>query len=116
MDETKLLQLIAKACDDRKAEDIVILDMQQLSPLTDYYVVCHGNNERQVQSIARAVKATVDEHNITIEQMEGFERGRWILLDVGPVVCHIFHKDERSHYNLERLWGDASIIPFEDIS
>lgn len=116
MDETKLVKLIVQSCDDRKAEDIVILDMEELSPLTDYYLICHGNSERQVQSIARAVKDTVDEYNIHIERMEGFENGRWILLDVGSVVCHIFHKEEREHYNLERLWGDATIIPFEDIS
>src|SRR5699024_4856398 len=107
---------IAHACDDRKAEDIVILDMKELSSLADYYLVCHGNNERQVQSIARAIKHLVDEENINIERIEGLENGRWVLLDAGSIICHVFHKDERLHYNLERLWGDALIIPFEDIS
>src|SRR5690625_6039970 len=102
MDETKLLQTIANACDDRKAEDIIFLDMKELSPLIDYYLICHGNNERQVQSIAKSIKDSLDENDFHIERIEGFENGRWILLDAGIVVCHIFHKDERDHYNLER--------------
>lgn len=116
MDENKLLQTIANACDDRKAENIIALDMRELSPLTDYILICHGNNERQVQTIARSIKDALDDQNIHIEKIEGFENGRWVLLDVGPVVCHVFHKDEREHYNLERLWGDASVLQFEEIS
>lgn len=116
MNDTKLLQMIANACDERKAENIIVLDLHQLSPLTDYYLICHGNNERQVQSIARSIKDLLNEQEIHIEKIEGFESGRWILLDAGSVVCHIFHKEERDHYNLERLWGDASVIPFEEIS
>lgn len=116
MNDTELLQMIANVCDESKAEDIIVLDMDQLSPLTDYYLICHGNNERQVQSIARSVKDSLHEHDIHIERIEGFENGRWVLLDASSVVCHIFHKEERAHYNLERLWGDASVIPFEEIS
>lgn len=115
MDENKLLQTLATACDDRKAEDIIVLDMQQLSPITDYYLICHGNNERQVQSIAKSVKDALDKEDIHIERVEGLENGRWVLVDVGSIICHVFHKEERSYYNLERLWGDASVIPFEEI-
>lgn len=116
MDEQKVLKIIADACDDRKAENIIALDMRQLSPLADYYLICHGNNERQVQSIARAIKQSIEEENIYIKRIEGLENGRWILIDIGYIICHIFHQEEREHYNLERLWGDASVLSFEDIS
>lgn len=116
MDENEHLKIIANACDERKAENIIALDMKNVSLLVDYYLICHGNNERQVQSIARSIQHSLEEKDIHIERIEGLESGRWILLDIGHIVCHVFHKDERHHYNLERLWGDASIIPLEGIS
>ena len=75
--------------------------MQGISDMTDYFVVCHGNNERQVQSIARAVK--VHENNIEVKRMEGYQSARWVLIDLADVVVHIFHKDERNYYNIETL-------------
>ncbi len=84
--------------------------MQEVSLVADYFLICHGNNERQVQAIARAIKETMEEMDMTIKRMEGFEQARWILVDLDDVVCHVFHKDERLYYNLERLWGDAERI------
>ncbi|MFD1850215.1 ribosome silencing factor [Oceanobacillus bengalensis] len=113
MENKEILQQIATACDDKRAEDIVALDMQQVSLIADYFVICHGNNERQVQSIARGIKEKMQEQDIDVKRMEGFEQARWILVDVGGIVCHIFHKDERNYYNLERLWGDANRVPLQ---
>src|SRR5699024_5807773 len=74
-------------------------------------IFCEGNTERQVQAIARSIKDVVEEKGLaSVKRMEGFEQARWILVDIGDIVCHIFHKDERSHYNLERLWGDAQQV------
>lgn len=106
----KLLETVVEACEDRKAEDCTVLNMQNLTPLADYYVICQGSNERQVQAIARSVKDALEEEGINIERMEGFEQARWILLDAGGIVCHIFHEEERGYYNLERLWGDADEV------
>lgn len=113
MENKEIVQLIAEACDDKRAEDIIAMDMQQVSLIADYFVICHGNNERQVQSIAREIKDRMDENDISVKRMEGFEQARWVLVDCGDVVCHIFHKDERNYYNLERLWGDANRIPLQ---
>jgi len=113
MENKEIVQLIAEACDDKRAEDIIALDMKQVSLIADYFIICHGNNERQVQSIAREIKDRMDENNISIKRMEGFEQARWVLVDSGDIVCHIFHKDERNYYNLERLWGDATRIPLQ---
>ncbi|GGJ83582.1 ribosomal silencing factor RsfS [Lentibacillus kapialis] len=113
MDSKERVQLIAKACDDKRADDIVALDMQEVSLVADYFLICHGSNERQVQAIARAIKESMDEADIHVKRMEGFEQARWILVDLDDVVCHIFHKDERNYYNLERLWGDATKVELQ---
>ncbi|MBP1947602.1 ribosome silencing factor [Virgibacillus litoralis] len=110
MDNKEIIQLIANACDDKRAEDIVALDMQDVSLMTDYFLICHGSNERQVQAIARSIKDSMEEEDIIINRLEGYEQARWILVDLGDIVCHVFHKEERSYYNLERLWGDASKV------
>lgn len=115
MELTEQIHLIAEASDDRKAEDIVILDMKNLSSVSDYFMICHGSNERQVQAIAKSIKEKLEKHDIHVQRMEGYEQARWILLDIGSIVCHVFHKDERYYYNLERLWGDASRIKLPNI-
>lgn len=106
MNET-LLSITYKAIDDKRGEDIVALNMQGISLLADYFVIAEGSSERQVQAIAREVKDKAEEQGFIVKKMEGFDSGRWILVDMGDVVAHIFHKDERAYYNLERLWGDA---------
>ncbi|SDN00888.1 MULTISPECIES: ribosome silencing factor [Sediminibacillus] len=110
MDSKQLAQLAAKACEDKRGEDIVLLDMKDVSLIADYFLICEGSNERQVQAIARAIKETAEEKELTVKRLEGFEQARWILVDLEDVVCHIFHKEERSYYNLERLWGDAPLV------
>ncbi|HLS07621.1 ribosome silencing factor [Lentibacillus sp.] len=110
MDNRELIEVIAKACDDKRAEDVVALDMQEVSLMADYFLICHGSNERQVQAIAKAIKDAVNEKDIHVNRMEGFEQARWILVDLDDIVCHVFHQDERHYYNLERLWGDASRV------
>src|SRR5690625_2369778 len=113
MEAIDVLQLAAKACDDKRAEDIIALDMDELSLVADYFLICHGNTERQVQAVARGIKDALDEQEVTIKRMEGLEQGRWVLVDIGDIVCHVFHKDERSYYNLERLWGDAGHVALD---
>ncbi|ATP41211.1 ribosome silencing factor [Solibacillus sp. R5-41] len=106
MNET-LLSITYKAIDDKRGEDIVALNLQGISLLADYFVIAEGSSERQVQAIAREIKDKAEEQGFIVKKMEGFDSGRWILVDIGDVVAHIFHKDERAYYNLERLWGDA---------
>ncbi len=102
-----LLEITYKALDDKRGEDIVVLNMQNISLLADYFIICHGNSDRQVQAMAREVQEKAEENGFTVKRVEGFDTARWILVDLGDVVVHIFHKDERAFYNLERLWGDA---------
>jgi ribosome-associated protein len=113
MESKQLVDLVAKACDDKRAEGIVILDMKEVSLMADYFLICDASNERQVQAIAREVKDVAEEQEIHVKRLEGFDQARWILVDMGHVVCHVFHRDERVYYNLEKLWGDAPQLKVE---
>ncbi|EGQ1779958.1 TPA: ribosome silencing factor [Staphylococcus pseudintermedius] len=115
MNAKDLLMLTVEAADAKKAEEIISLNMSGVSDLTDYFVVCHGNNERQVQAIARAVKESAESHQIEVKRMEGFNEARWILVDLTDVVVHIFHKDERSYYNLEKLYQDVEMLGYKEV-
>lgn len=115
MESKELLTLAAQACDEKRANDIVVLDMAEVSLIADYFLICEGSNERQVQAIARELKNQAEEHGIEVKRMEGFEQARWVLVDLNDIVCHIFHKDERHYYNLERLWGDADTVTVEGL-
>lgn len=112
MSEQQLLQTAVKAADDKRAENIMVLNMKGISLVADYFMICHGNSDKQVQAIAREIKDMAEEKGFNIKRMEGFDEARWILIDLGDIVAHVFHRDERSYYNLERLWGDA---PLENI-
>lgn len=107
MDNQELLQLTVKAADDKRAENILALNMKGISLIADYFMICHGNSDKQVQAIAREIREKANENGIDVKRMEGFDEARWVLIDLGDVVAHVFHRDERSYYNLERLWGDA---------
>lgn len=102
-----ILTAAYNAVEDKKALDIVVLNMAGVSVMADQFIICHANSERQVQAIARAVLDEALEEGFPVRRVEGFDSGRWILADLGDVVVHVFHKDERGHYNLEKLWGDA---------
>ncbi|MFQ3542704.1 ribosome silencing factor [Halobacillus rhizosphaerae] len=115
MESKELVTLAAQACDEKRAEDIVVLDMSDVSLIADYFLICEGSNERQVQAIARELKAQAEKVGIEVKRMEGFDQARWVLVDLNDVVCHVFHKDERHYYNLERLWGDASTVFVEGL-
>ncbi len=116
MNEKELLQIAAKAADDKRAEDMIVLDMKGISLVSDYFIICHGNSDKQVQAIAREMKEKVEEAGFDVRKMEGFDEARWVLVDMGDVVAHIFHKDDRSYYKLERLWGDAPSLTAQELN
>ncbi|EMG28542.1 hypothetical protein X560_0634 [Listeria fleischmannii 1991] len=113
MNSYDVLMLVAKAADDKRAEDILALNMKGLSSFADYFVICHGNSDKQVEAIAREIKEQAQLHEIEVKRLEGLDAAQWVLIDLGEVIVHVFHRDERSYYNLEKLWGDA---PLENVS
>ncbi|MBW8348182.1 ribosome silencing factor [Bacillus sp. IITD106] len=110
MKTEEILKTVVKAADDKRAEDIVVLNMQGISLIADYFIICHGNSEKQVQAIAREIKDEANKAGLFVNKMEGFDEAKWVLIDMGNIIAHVFHRDERSYYNLERLWGDAPIV------
>lgn len=103
-------RLAAKLARDKKAEDLVILDMRKVANLCDYFVICSGNSEKQVESIADAVEEGFLKKKIKAMGSDGRKNGLWTLLDYGDVVIHVFYKEVREYYNLERLWIDAKRV------
>ncbi|HCU9119709.1 TPA: ribosome silencing factor [Staphylococcus aureus] len=116
MNSQELLAIAVDAIDNKKGEDTISLEMKGISDMTDYFVVTHGNNERQVQAIARAVKEVANEQNIEVKRMEGYNEVRWILIDLADVVVHVFHKDERNYYNIEKLYQDAPLESYGQVA
>ncbi|HDH1882097.1 TPA: ribosome silencing factor [Staphylococcus aureus] len=116
MNSQELLAIAVDAIDNKKGEDTISLEMKDISDMTDYFVVTHGNNERQVQAIARAVKEVANEQNIEVKRMEGYNEARWILIDLADVVVHVFHKDERNYYNIEKLYQDAPLESYSQVA
>ncbi|WKB36886.1 ribosome silencing factor [Terrilactibacillus sp. S3-3] len=113
MSSEELVKYFAEIADDKKAQDIVILKMKGISIIADYFIICHGNSEKQVQAIADALKEAAEKKELEIKRMEGYDQARWVLVDLGDVIAHVFHKDERDYYQLEKLWGDAPLYTLE---
>lgn len=112
---TTLVLEAAAAASSKKAERIIILDVSRQLVITDHFVICSGNTDRQVRTIADAVERQLQEiHKVKPYRREGEREGTWILLDYVDFVVHVFRKQERDYYELERLWSDASVVPFEE--
>lgn len=106
--ETKdIAQKIAAAANDKKAKDILLLNMEGLSPVTDFYVICSAGNSTLVKAIADNIEDKLAEAGVHPAHKEGYADARWVLLDYGDVVAHVFLEEERDFYNLEQLWADA---------
>ncbi len=99
--------LLAQAVLDHKAGDLVILEVKDLSSFTDYFLICSGSSDRQVQAIASHIEEKLAKKGIRPMGVEGKREGRWILMDYGDVIVHVFYQPVREFYDLERLWSEA---------
>ncbi|MFH1753809.1 MAG: ribosome silencing factor [Candidatus Omnitrophota bacterium] len=108
--------LIAKAACDKKADDIVIMDMQQPSQMCDFFIIASGSSARQVRAISDNIEENTRQQGIKNIHIEGYEEGSWILLDLHDVVVHIFMRETREFYDLERLWADSPRTRFDPAS
>jgi ribosome-associated protein len=111
MNSAALAQRIATLCQDFKATDVVILGLKGVTEMTDYFVIASGTSDTHVRSTAERVMDELRKEGSRVSHVEGLEQGRWVLLDYFDVVLHVFHPTLRSYYQLERLWGDASVVP-----
>lgn len=108
----ELMRTVVEAIEEKKGQRIVALHLTDISLVADYFVICHGNSDTQVGAIAAEIRKKAHEMGVAIRGVEGLDTGRWVLIDLGDVVIHIFHRDEREYYNLERLWSDAKLVEF----
>lgn len=110
MSLVEVAKLAAQAAEEKKAQNILVLDIRELSVFAEYFVICHGNSQTQVQAIVGHIKDRMNEAEVTIKGVEGFHEAVWVLVDLGDVIVHVFYRDERSFYDLERLWKEAPQI------
>lgn len=113
MDSKKIAELAVKAADGKRGEDIVVLDMQQ-SLMADYFVIVDANSNRQVKAIAEDIIDQMEDNDVKIYQVSGRTKAEWILIDLGDVIVHVFQKETREFYNLEKLWSDAPMLNVTD--
>ena len=106
-------QVIMEAAAEMKADQIVGLDMREVSSIADSFVIASGGSSRHVRSIAEAIIKAVEESDERPIGVEGLDEGRWVLIDANDVIIHIFTADSRDYFSLERLWSDAPLIAFQ---
>ncbi|MFF7683249.1 ribosome silencing factor [Microbacterium sp. NPDC007973] len=109
----EMAQIAALAADSKSGDDIVALDVSEPLPLVDVFLLVTGRNERNVAAIADEVEEKLLEAGHKRLRREGRQESRWVLLDFGDLVVHVFHEEERVYYGLERLWKDCPVIPIE---
>jgi len=112
----EILKIAYKILDDKMGEDIKILDIRELSPLADYFIIVSGKNINHVKTLADELEDHLYNNGFQMINKEGYASGGWILLDFGLVVFHIFDKEMRNFYNLERLWRDAKLVSIEELN
>lgn len=106
----ELLEFIVRTADDRQAEDIVALDVRGISILADYFVIMNGSSNRQNRALTNTLVQEAEKNQIDIRRLEGKDSKAWTLIDFGDVIVHIFSKEDREFYNLEKLWSDAAMV------
>ena len=113
VDEISLAKafLSVQSAANKKAENIKVLDLKEISSFTDYFVVCSGHSDRQVQAIADSIVIQLKEDGFTPISVEGYREGRWVVVDFGDVVIHVFLDALRDYYDIENLWRDARKVP-----
>lgn len=110
LDPRSIALRCAELADQKKASDIVILDVKNIFPLSSYFVICSGESDRQVRAIASNIEEVLGKDKIFPMGIEGLTEGKWVLMDYDEVILHIFQEEVRSFYDLENLWSDAPRI------
>jgi ribosome-associated protein len=113
LDRLGKVALIVEAAQERKADNVVGLDVREISSFADTFIIATGTSDRHVRSVADSIEAALKAHGDPPMGIEGHDEGRWVLIDCGDTIVHIFQQEIRDHYDLERLWSDASALELE---
>ncbi len=108
----KKAELIYKALEEKKGENIKILEIGQVSVIADYFVIANGNNPSQITALVDSVEEILEKNKIPAPRIEGHQNSSWVLMDCGDVIIHVFSKEDREFYNLERMWADCKEVIF----
>lgn len=108
--------LIAQGMERRRALDVMILDMRELMVITDYFVICHGRSTAHVDAITDEIEDFTAEHGLKSKHREGGRHAKWMVLDFGSVIAHVFTEETREYYDLERLWEDAPVVEHQVVT
>lgn len=111
----KMAQIAYRALEDKKGEDIKVIDIAEISVLADYFIIANGTNESQVQALVDSVDTELHKEGYVLKQREGRGRGSWVLLDYGDIVVHVFDRENRQFYDLERIWRDGREVTVDEL-
>ena len=114
MQPKRIASLALECIEDKKGEAPVVLDVAKLTTMAHYFVIAHGNSGPQVRAICNHLLATFKERKVPVYHSEGLDTAQWVLVDAGPVIIHVFHRDKRDFYSLESLWGGVRPDTAED--
>lgn len=116
MDQSKKMAKIAyTALNEKKGEDIRVIDISNISVLADYFIIANGTNDSQIRAMVDAVEDAFGKEGITVRQREGYGLGNWVLLDFRDIIVHVFDKENRLFYDLERIWSDGKEIDVDEL-
>lgn len=111
----EMAKLAIAALEDKKAEDIKVIDISQVSVIADYFIIAGGSNRSQIQALCDNVEETLGRSGSHVKQIEGYDTANWILMDFGDIIVHIFDKENRLLYDLERIWRDGKSVEISSL-
>lgn len=115
MNSKEIAKLAITALEDKKAEDIKIIDISEVSVIADYFIIANGTNRSQIQTLSDNVEEKLGKAGVHLRQVEGYDNANWVLLDFQDVIIHVFDKENRLFYDLERIWRDGKLIEADDL-
>ena len=115
MESREMAKLAVQALEDKKGEEIRIIDISEVSVVADYFIIANGSNRSQVQALCDNVSEVLGRAGVNAKQVEGYETANWILLDFSDIIVHVFDKENRLFYDLERIWRDGKLVESSEL-
>lgn len=115
METLELVKKVVNALEDKKAEDITVIDIHGISSIADYFVIANGSNSNQLSAMQDAVDEAMYTNGVHSKQVEGNSNSTWILMDYQDIIVHLFSKEDRLFYDLERIWKDGTVIDIKEL-
>ena len=115
MTSSEYCKIAVKSLEDKKAEDVKVIDIREISPIADFFIIADGMNQNQIQAMRDAVDEALYKADLKVRQVEGNQSSTWILMDYNDIIIHIFSKEDRLFYDLERIWKDGKEISVDEL-